>query len=97
MQQKIDNLWLGIILGTILPILTFYAIYRYGFSGMTTFNLAELIAIPEYSTRVLSFGVIPNIAIFFLFIWTDKLKSARGVLTVTIIYAFAVFAIKIFV
>lgn len=96
MRLKIDNLWIGLLLGVIVPMITFYLIYLLGFPSVGLITISEFIAVSELFTRVLSLAVIPNVAIFFLFIWTNKLSSARGVLAATMIYAVVVFAIKIF-
>lgn len=96
MQLKIDKQWVGILLGGIAPVLTFYAIYLFGYSSLKLITISELIATKGLFSRILSLAVIPNIAIFFLFIWKNKLSAARGVLAATMIYAIVVFAIKIF-
>jgi len=96
MQLKIDKQWVGILLGGILPVLTFYAMYLFVYPSLRLITISELFAAKSLFARILSLSVIPNIAIFFIFIWTNKLSAARGVLAATIIYAIAVFAIKIF-
>ncbi|MHC1705262.1 MAG: hypothetical protein AB9846_15255 [Tenuifilaceae bacterium] len=96
MLQKIDKQWVGILLGGIVPAITFYAMYLFAYPNLRLISLSELFAAKSLFARILSLSVIPNIAIFFLFIWTNKLSAARGVLAATIIYALTVFAIKIF-
>jgi hypothetical protein len=95
MRLKIDNLWIGLLIGALAPVLTFYLIYILGFPSLGI-TLSEFIALSELLTRVLSLAIIPNVAIFFLFIWINKLSSARGVLVATMFYAAVVFAVKIF-
>ena len=41
--------------------------------------------------KLISICVFPNLLAFFIFIWTNYLKSARGVLLATFIYAFIIF------
>lgn len=45
---------------------------------------------------ILSLCVVPNLLIFFTFIWTNRDKSARGVLLATIIYAMYVCIMKLY-
>jgi len=96
MQLKIDRQWVGLLLGGITPALTFYAIYLFAFPSIKLITLSELIATRDLFTRILSLAAIPNVAIFFIFIWLSKLSAARGVLAATMIYALVVFALKIF-
>jgi len=96
MRLKIDKLWIGILLGIILPLLTFYAIYLFGFPSVNSVTLAEFLKVSELFTRILSLSVIPNVALFFLFVWLNMLNAAKGVLGATMIYAIIVFAMKIF-
>ena len=44
----------------------------------------------------MSVSVFSNIIIFLLFNRLDMLRASRGVLGITIVWAFAVFAIKLF-
>jgi len=96
MQQKIDRQWVGIILGVIVPIITLYIIYLFVYPRNSFVSFYEMITSKGFFTQLLSLAVIPNAAVFFIFIWTDKLRAARGVLASTIIIAILVFAIKIF-
>lgn len=96
MKQKLDNQWLGVILGTLAPVITLYAIFLFGYSGNSIGSFIEIIWYQNIFTRVVSISVVPNLVIFFLFIWTNRLKSARGVLAATIGYAIFVFITKLF-
>jgi hypothetical protein len=45
--------------------------------------------------KMISIGAIPNLAFFFLFVYTNRLKSGRGVLMATIFYAIVVLIMKL--
>lgn len=96
MRLKIDNQWFGILLGLIVPVITFYVLYAFAYPNLKLITFADLFATKSLFSRVLSLAVIPNIAVFFLFIWRNKLSAARGVLAATMIYALVVFGIKLF-
>ncbi len=96
MQQKFDNLWLGTVLGVIAPLIALYAIFLFSYPGESFSSFFEIIWLQKIFTRVVSIAVVANLAIFFIFIWTNKLRSAKGVLGATVGYAILVFAIKIF-
>jgi hypothetical protein len=97
MLQKIDKQWIGLILGIIVPAITFFGIYFFGFPHKNLISFYEMILAKGFSSQILSLAVIPNVVLFFIFIWTDKLSAAKGVLAATIIMALLVFGLKIFV
>jgi len=48
-------------------------------------------------TKFMSLAVIPNLLVFFIFIWQELLKAARGTLAATFVSAFLVLLVKILV
>jgi len=96
MQLKIDKQWIGLVLGIIVPTITFFSIYLFAFPSKSLISFYEMILTKGFFSKLLSLAVIPNIAVFFIFIWTNKLSAARGVLAATIVIAIAVFGLKIF-
>ncbi|MFP4556637.1 MAG: hypothetical protein ACLFNU_07185 [Bacteroidales bacterium] len=95
MRRKLDNTLLGAAIGIIAPSITFLiiltSIYPHEFADESLRNMWLYMAAPS----VLSIAAIPNLAFFFLFIYTNRLKSARGVLGATILFAITVFIIKL--
>ena len=92
--KKYDKLWLGLVLGIIAPILVllFYYEKNYYYIRVDTFlyeTFMKRIFLP-----LLSLCVIGNLAVFFIFIQTDRYYSARGVVFATMLYAIAVFILK---
>lgn len=94
MKSKFDNLRLGLLLGIIAPALIMFIIY---FIQFTNFNLSELVDLlveKKVFTKIVSLCVIPNLALFFLFLNKNYYQSARGILTATFIFAIFVFITK---
>ncbi|MDY0201334.1 MAG: hypothetical protein WC951_06120 [Bacteroidales bacterium] len=95
MKSKLDSTVLGLIVGAIVPIITYLLIlkfvYPFEFADRSLHNIWLHLMAP----RMISIAAIPNLGFFFLFIYTNKLKSARGVLTATIVYAVAVLVMKL--
>lgn len=87
-KKKLDNVGLGAVFGLITPIITLYGFYlfKYNYLSFSDFYskilLANNILLPS-----ISLCVIANLLIFFIFIWTDRNYSARGVLLATMVYA----------
>ncbi|KAF5078486.1 hypothetical protein DSECCO2_140240 [anaerobic digester metagenome] len=93
-MKKFDSQKLGIGLGIIAPLLTFIGIFFFWYPGKSFTAFVETTWIQQTITKVLSLAVVPNLLIFFLFIWTNKLYSARGTLLSTVILSIAIIIIK---
>jgi len=95
-RKKYDSRLLGAIAGLILPIIFIFLSYLY--QNKTTLDLFwnQLLSVNIIS-RVVSLCVIPNLLLFFIFMWKNKLKSAYGVIGATFIYAFIVLILTTFV
>lgn len=77
-----------------MPVLTFVGIYLALYNGKNFFDFVEITWLQGNMSRVLSLSMLPNLGLFFAFIWTNKLKSAQGVLGVTIVLAFAIIILR---
>lgn len=84
----------GFIPGLILPVagvVLFWAIRYEGtlFEFLGTFQRLNTLS------KILSLAVIPNLLLFFIFIWTDRTFSARGVIFATLVMALVMLVLKI--
>jgi hypothetical protein len=88
LKKKFDSVWIGAVTGLISPIISLFAFYLVKYSHisfMKFFNdilLGYGILLP-----VISLCVIINLLMFFIFVWTNRNQSAKGVLLATFIYA----------
>lgn len=94
MRSKFDRLSLGFILGIIVPILTLILVYLARFETYTFPSFLRTLVALHALSALLSLTVIPNLLVFFIFIWTNHLYTARGVLGATIIAALIIMLIK---
>ena len=86
---------IGLIAGLLIPIVVIIGFYNYrGIESITAF-IDNIIYVGIFSELV-SLCVVPNLLLFFIFIWTNRLKSARGVIIATFIYALVVIGLKFF-
>lgn len=85
---RFDNVWFGAILGIIAPCLTLYGFFLFKYGDRFTFSefYYEILLANQIFTAILSLCVITNLLVFFIFIWTSKNYSARGVLLSTMLY-----------
>lgn len=93
-RYTLNNFTLGLVLGILAPIVTMLIVY---FSRFTQYIFTELIDYlinTQVFTKIVSLCVIPNLILFFVFIWLNYLYSARGVLMATIVFAIFVFVTK---
>ena len=91
---KYNNLRIGLILGILAPLLGFIVIYGVAFRGMTVSEYFDLLIYNKKLSSIISLSVIPNLLLFFIFIWLNYLYSARGVLASTMIFALVVVITK---
>ncbi len=87
MQRKINNQWHGYLSGILLPIISLLVIK---YTLAMNFDFIDFLKYLNYKgdlSRALSMAVLPNLGLFFAFIWTNRLKAAQGVLGSTIILA----------
>ena len=94
MKSKYDNLKLGLILGLLAPVLTIVAVYFIRFVEYDFKELLNFLVEKKIFTKILSLCVIPNLALFFLFLNKNYFRTARGILTATFIFAIFVFITK---
>lgn len=83
----------GLIPGVVLPVITMIGFWLVRFDGgffefLTHFQNVGILS------KVLSLCTIPNLLLFFLFIWSDRSFSARGVIFATLVIAFVMIMLK---
>lgn len=95
MKSKYNNQVFGFITGLILPVISFLVIFLI-MSG--TYSLVEylnrLVSF-HILTKFLSLSVIPNLLLFYFFIWKNFQNSYRGVVGATIIIAVVIMILQI--
>lgn len=91
-----DNTFTGLISGIIIPVITFFIIYFILSDDLNLTEYFQHLVVREIQGHFISISVIPNLLIFFIFIWMNKMKAVRGVLLSTFLWAFLILAIKLF-
>ena len=94
MVNKYNKVRLGFMLGILAPLLTFFVVYLVAFRGMTFAEYLDLLIYRKKLSSIISLSVIPNLLLFFIFIWLNYLYSARGALAATIVFALVVVITK---
>jgi hypothetical protein len=93
--EKLNHIGLGVLSGALMPAVFFllYYLFRFGYMPLPTFihRLVETNTI----IHVVSLAVFPNLGLFMLFVRGNRLRSGRGVLLATIVYAVVAFIVKL--
>ena len=93
---KRDQYVFGVILGLVMPMLSFFGYYYWKFS---LFSFARFLSALQTNTQLITSLSIPclflNIVLFTLFINGQKDKTAKGIFTVSVTYALAAFLFKL--
>ena len=93
-RKKGDEPLTGWITGLILPPLTFFLIW-YLWAHQHTFVEFITTAIKaNVLTKFLSLAVLPNLLLFFIYIWSKRDFAAKGVLYATFVTALVIVALK---
>jgi hypothetical protein len=95
MNKIKDNLWTGLLCGVLAPAIAFMLYAKFKQPEHTVAEVIKEFIHLKIFTVVLSFAAFINLLVFLFFIWVKADKSAKGVLTATLLYAFAVIILKI--
>lgn len=94
-MKWIDKTWVGFVAGLILPIVTTLLFYKFAYSGLLPFweFLNQMLFIRGVG-MLIAVSCLPNLAIFTVLAYTDRLKVSRGLFLATLIYAFAIVVVN---
>ena len=93
--SKYDKLTIGFAAGLVLPLVVGLAVYFFSAGGMNIIKYLEHLNRANIITHSISLCVFPNVLIFFIFNKLNMLNATKGVLAITIVWAFLMFALKI--
>ncbi len=88
--SKFDSLLVGIITGLLVPLISFFIFYQVQLEPYARNEyLLEAIFKTAILGKILSLCIFPNLVPFFIFIWMNFMRAARGVLSITVFLAIA--------
>ena len=94
--KKYNYFLLGTTLGIIAPITCLFGYWLISYNFMSFIpTFPRYLITGKVLAPVLSLCVIPNLGLFFLFINTERYKTARGFVLATILYGFLIMYLKI--
>jgi hypothetical protein len=89
-KNRFDNVGIGFLVGFILPVIVFYAVYLISNNDISIAEYTQGLLKLNVMIKLGSLCVFVNSAVFMGFIKLKFEKTARGVLGATIIYAFVI-------
>ncbi len=92
---RFNNAITGVVAGVVMPLIGFIIFFLLNRHGMSLTDFIARIIDAGRTASVISVSVFANVVPFLLFNRFDMLRAARGVLGITLVWAFAVFAIKL--
>ena len=93
-KKKFNSLLSGLIPALVLPALTLVVFWLIK-SDRGFMDFLQQFQQMDMLSKVVSLVAIPNLLLFFLFIWTNRNYSARGVVFSTFLLAFVMLILKI--
>lgn len=94
--QRFNNALAGVAAGLVMPLIAFILFFLLTHNGLSLSDYFRKVEEAGNITSIMSVCVFTNIITFLLFNHFDMLRASRGVLGITIAWAFVVFGIKLF-
>jgi hypothetical protein len=92
--SRYDDVRLGLAAGLVVPLITILVFYLVRFNHLSLVEFFSTLISRNILSSLLSLCVIPNLLVFFIFIWTNMLLLARGVLMATFVFAAVILIVK---
>lgn len=92
-RKRFDTLLSGLIPGILLPLVALVVIWAIQ-SEEGIFDFLRKFQHQKVLSKLVSLAALPNLLLFFLFIWTDRTFAARGVIFATLLLAFVMLVLK---
>jgi hypothetical protein len=92
---KRDQYVFGVLLGLIMPVLSFFGYYYWKFSLFSFEDFIQLLQSNKQLVTALSIPcLLMNIVIFTIYINGQRDKTAKGIFVVTLIYSISALLVK---
>lgn len=83
--MKLNNFWLGAVLGLLAPVFSLLGFYTYQFDSLSFADFLRFLNNMGITMQVLSFCTMPSFLLFFIFYYTHHNRSAQGVVGAALI------------
>lgn len=90
----LNRFWLGFLLGVGFPLVFFLLYFLFRFRDLTFEHFIQVLFQSGKLVHVISLSVFSNLIPFMFFVRSDRFKSGRGVMTITILFVISIFILK---
>jgi len=81
-----DKLWIGALLGLLVPLIVFMLYYQINYSFMNMYKFINYLNLGQIFSSVVTLCVLSNLVVFYPFLWKEKYYGGRGVLLSTFLW-----------
>ena len=96
MKSRLNRIYIGFVLGLATPVISLRIYNLVNFKHLSPDEFIHSMVRVGKLSALISLGVLPNLLVFFIFIWLSYLYSARGVLAATLVFAILALITKYF-
>ena len=93
-SSRINKSIIGFIAGIVLPLIILFILLMLKKNDHGLFEMIGLNQQMGILSKMISLSVIPNLLLFFIFIWTNLLKAGKGVLMSMFLFGFVIIILK---
>lgn len=97
MNNKLNNFRIGFIPGILLPFVSFILIWTFVAKGQSMADFIHSSMQRHVLTKFLSLAVVPNLLLFYFFIWKEYARAYKGVVAATFVAAIIILVSQIFI
>ena len=90
----LNKFWLGFLLGLGFPLVFFMLYFLFRFRDLSFGEYIHILIQTGKYVHVISLAVFSNLIPFMFFVRTNRFKSGRGVMAITILFVIFVFVMK---
>lgn len=90
----LNRFWLGFLLGMVFPLVFFLLYFLFRFQDLTFEHYIQVLFQSGKLVHVISLSVFSNLIPFMFFVRSDRFKSGRGVMSITILFVISIFILK---
>jgi len=94
-KMKFDAIYLGIVTGLVVPLVMLIFFYFFRNIEESFINYLQVTFKYAILSKLISLAAIPDALLFFVFLWTDKFRSAKGVIFSLFIICLIVILLKL--
>ncbi len=97
MKSKTNSFAFGFITGLLLPVISFLIMMLFMSTDLSLFDFINRAVSHHVITKFMSLSVIPNLLLFYAFIWKDLQYSYRGVVGASFVAAIIILLLQLFI